>query len=114
MTEAREPVRFADILTTASAVANYLGAPLVSAGHVLDAIAILGEEKTMEDLGRPVSPLLGGAIRTASGGGGVAPEVQALVQHWFAALGSDPNAELSEAHIAQLRADLSILLDGSA
>ncbi|MCC7364905.1 MAG: hypothetical protein IT303_11090 [Dehalococcoidia bacterium] len=99
-----EPIRFADILTTASAVANYLGAATITAAHLLDAIAILCGERRMEDLGRPVSPLLGGATRGA--GPAVPPAVQELVQRWFAALGSDPNAGLAPEQLAALRQDL--------
>ena len=42
---ADEPLRFADILTTASAVANYLGVAEVSAAHLVESVALLREEK---------------------------------------------------------------------
>lgn len=100
---AGEPLRFADILTNASAIANYLGYPDVTARHMLDAIAILREERSMEDVGRPQSPLVrrpGGAA-----GAGVTPGVRALVQRWFAELG-DANAELDDEAVARFRAEL--------
>jgi hypothetical protein len=96
-----EPLRFADILTTASAIANYLGQPDVDPSHLIAAVAILRGQKTMEDLGRPVSPLV---RRPAPPGATEA--VRALVQRWFADLGEDPNAELSPELAERLLNDL--------
>ena len=87
---ADETLRFADILTTASAVANYLGAANVTAAHLQEAVALLREEKTMADLGPALSPL----VRRAAGGGSVDPKVRELVQRWFEQLGRNPNAEI--------------------
>jgi hypothetical protein len=105
MTAPREPeaVRFADILTTATAAANYLGEADVGPRHVLHALAILRGEAPMESLGRPVSPLV-----PRRPGGGVDPAVRDLVQRWFAALGSNVDATLEgealERFIAEVRA----------
>jgi len=101
-------MRFADILTTASAVANYLGEPGVTAAHLLAAIAILRGEKSLDDLGRPVSPL----IQRGATSGVVHPPVQVLVQQWFARLGNDVDAELDTAALAEFTAELAALAPG--
>jgi hypothetical protein len=88
MTGPPEPLRFIDILTTASAVANYLGEGTVGPHHLLHAVAILREETTIEALGRPVSPLV------PRPGRAVDARVRDLVQRWFASLGSDGNATI--------------------
>src|SRR5438045_7101463 len=100
-----EPLRFTDVLTTASAVANYLGAEDVTASHVLDAIAVLRGEKGMEDLGRPLSPL----VRRGQAGADAA--VRALAQRWWTELGGSPDAELDEAALERLSAELRALAD---
>lgn len=105
MTAPGGSLRFADILTTASAVANYLNEPTVTAGHLLDGIAILQETKTMEDLGRAVSPLI---RRQQWAGGGVTPGVRALVQRWFTAVG-DVNAEIGGEDLVRLGDELRAL-----
>ena len=99
-----EPIRFADILTTASAVANYLGEPDVTAANMLHAIAIQCGEETIEALGRPVSPLVPRPPRAAATGAD--PAVRALTQRWFATLGSDINAVLSGEQVEALRGEL--------
>ncbi len=101
-----ERVRFADILTTASAVANYRGEVDVTGAHLLDAIAILRQEKGLDDLGRPVSPLV--PRRDA----GVEPLVRDLVQRWWRTLGEDVNATLDDASIEFLRDELRTLSSG--
>lgn len=106
MTTPNEPIRFADILTTASAIANYLGEADVTAAHVLDALDIQAGAKQMEDLGRPVSPLL---RRGSQAPPGAEPAVRELVQRWFATLGNDINATLGEAQLAELRTELNQL-----
>jgi len=103
-----EPIRFVDILTTASAVANYLGQPTVRAQHLLEAIAILRDEKTMEDLGRPVSPFLRSALGPQ---GDAEPPVRELAQRWFAQLGSDINAHVSGAELDTLIAEIQALVE---
>ncbi len=95
-------MRFADILTTASAVANYLGATEVTATHMLHAIAIQDGSETLDDLGRPASPL----VTRGSAGAGVDPAVREIVQRWFEQLGRDANAELDAEGVETLRADL--------
>lgn len=95
-----ELLRFADILTTASAAAHFLGEGQVVAEHLLHSIAILSGEMTLEDLGRAVSPLV---RRNPPGMGGTAsPVVRELAQRWFALLGSDTAAVLSPAQLAEL------------
>lgn len=103
--EAGASLRFADILTTASAVANYLGEAEVTARHVLAAIALLLEETTLEALGRPLSPL----VRRPEARGASRP-VRELAQRWFAALG-DANATLDAAQVEALRAELGSVVD---
>jgi hypothetical protein len=96
-------VRFADILTTASAVANYTGDLDVAPSHLLDAIEILAGTKSMEDLGRPVSPLIPRPPGTVPG---ATPAVRELVQRWFAHTGSDVNVDLDAESLARLQQDL--------
>jgi hypothetical protein len=98
-------IRFVDVLTTGSAVANYLGAPDVTAGHLLSAIAILREEASLEDLGRPLSPM----IRRREAGSD--PEVRAFAQRWFAKLGEDPHAELGGDQVDEMLRELSSLAE---
>lgn len=103
-----EPIRFADVLTTASAVANYLGMADVTAAHMLDAIAVLRGEKSLEDLGRPLAPLV-----PRSSEGGAEPAVRELAQRWWNALGGDISATLDVLALAALRAELEALLPGA-
>lgn len=105
-----EDLRLTEILTTASAVANYVGAPVVEAAHLLSAIRILLEEQTLDDLGRPLSPMV---ARVTRPGSTVDAGVQELAQRWFKMLGGDATAELDAAHIATLRAEL-VALDTSS
>lgn len=94
-------IRFSDVLTTASAVANYLGEADVAAVHLRHALAILLEEMTLEDLGRPLSPL----VRRAAAPGAT-EEVRDLVGRWFEMLDRDPMAELTVEQLDRLRAEL--------
>ncbi len=89
--EANDGARFADILTTAAAVADYMGVPDVAPGHVLAALEILTEDRKLEDMGRPVSPML----RRPGQEKGVELALREVVQRWFARLGGDANAVLS-------------------
>ena len=102
-------IRFTDVLTTASTVANYLGANEVSAGHMLQAVALLNEEVRMEELGRGVSPLLQRASQRQVG---ASPPVRELAQRWYASLGSDVYAELNDEQLGGLRAELMALVEG--
>lgn len=97
-----EPLRLTEILTTSSAVANYLGQPDVTADHVLRAIAILQGTQTMESLGRPVSPL----VPRGPAGGGADPRVRDLAQRWFATLGRDLGAAFDDDQLADFIRDL--------
>ena len=102
-----EPLRFADILTTASAAAHYLGGANVAAEHLLYGIAILKREMTIEDLGRAVSPLV---RRSPPGTGGtVEPVIRELAQRWFVTLGSDANATISPQQLVDLIEELQQL-----
>jgi hypothetical protein len=98
---AGEPLRFADILTTASAVANYRGQSNVRPADLLDALDIVQGTKSLEDLGRPTSPLV-----RRPGPAGATDDVKAVVQRWFELLGSDPNATLDPDTAERFRADL--------
>jgi len=100
-----DPIRFADILTTASAVASYLGEPEVVAPHLLAAVAILRGESTIEELGRPVSPF----VRRGSGGSAVSIPVRDLAQRWFTELGANINAALDEPAVGCLLVELQAL-----
>jgi hypothetical protein len=100
-------IRFVEVLTTGSAVANYLGAADVSARHLLWAIAILREEATLEDLGRPLSPLV------RRGQPGSEPEVRQFAQRWFARLGSDPHAGLAGELLAEMLQELETMAHAS-
>jgi hypothetical protein len=95
-------VRFADVLTTASAVANYLGEPDVSIGHIAQAVAILLEEKTLDELGRPTSPL----FRRPSPPGATSA-ARELVGRWFVEIGNDPNADLAGEKLGRFRSELA-------
>ncbi len=101
-------LRFVDILTTASAVANYLGQGDVSPEHLLHAIAIQRGVATLDDLGRPSSPF---AARAARGGiaSGVDPAVQELVQRWYTRLGSEPTASIDSAQVDAFASELRAL-----
>ncbi len=102
-----EPIRFVDILTTASAVSNYLAQPDVSAAHLLDAIAILAGEKSLADLGRPISPLVPRNPRGQAAGAD--PAVRTLTQRWWSELHEDITAELDASTLVRLRDELQHL-----
>lgn len=101
-----ERLHLAEILTTASAVANYLGARDVSVEHMLAALDILEGSKTLDDLGRPRSPLL---TRATGAGSGAEDSVKGLAQRWLEILGGDVQAELDEAQLRTLKAELTSL-----
>ena len=99
-------LRFTDILTNASAIADYVGAKDVTAQHMLDSIAVLRGEKTAADFGTPVSPML---LRFR-GQPGSDPAVRELAQRWFAHLGSVVEAEVSDEQIAEIEEELKLLV----
>jgi hypothetical protein len=101
-----ERLRLAEILTTGSAVANYLGAREVAAEHLDAGIDILLGAKTMEDLGRPQSPLV---ARVSGAGSGADDAVKALAQRWLVELGGDVQRELTEEQLVRLRGELTAL-----
>lgn len=71
---------------------------------MLDAIAILREEKGIDDLGRPVSPLVPRPQQP-----GADERVRDLVQRWWRELGQDVDAELPPAELPRLIAELEAL-----
>lgn len=99
-------LRLTDILTTGTAVANFKGERDVRAEHLLSAIAILLGEQTLDDLGRPVSPMLS---RATGAGSGATGGVRSLAQHWFARQDGDVTRELAAESLAELRAELERL-----
>jgi hypothetical protein len=105
--EVDESLRFADILSTAAAVANYTRAEEIGASRLIDAIEVLCGRRSMEDLGSPQSPLVAIGRPPAS----VTLEVQEYVQDWYQRLGSDPHAELSPPLLDEFVAGLRRLLD---
>ena len=100
-----DPVRFLDILTTASSIAHSRAAETVVAAHLLVAIAVLTGEVEAADAGGRVSPL--GHRRTELA---VEPAVRELTQRWFARLGGAPEAEVDPAGLTELRAEIEALV----
>jgi hypothetical protein len=96
-------MRFTDILTTASAIANYLGQPDVEAAHLLAAIDVVAGIRSMDELGRPTSPLL---RRHGAPAPGSTAGVRSLAQRWFADLASDPQAELDDRQLTTFAAEV--------
>jgi len=110
MPESEATLRFVDVLTTSSAVTSFLGAAETTAGHLIAAVAILQGELTVEDLGRPVSPLL----RAARGPQSVEPAVRALVQSWFQRVGGSGEAEIGGEQLQLFVAELRLLESGES
>ena len=106
-----EGLRLSEILTTSSAVANYRGVRNVRALDVLDAVAMLRGEKALDDLGRPLSPMVS---RISGAGSGATDGVRELAQRWFAALGEDPTAELDDQQQRNFELELSALAEREA
>ncbi len=73
-----DPVRLIDILTTATSIASYLGAPEIVPGHLRDALRVLRGAVAVEDLGAGMPPI----IPRPPGGPTVRPDVQSLIQRW--------------------------------
>ena len=107
---ADDEIRLTDVLTTASAIASYVGAAEVNSGHLLNATALLLGEFRMEDLGRPVSPL----VRRAPPGAGVGATGAAreFARRWLEVLGGDATTVLSTAEVALMREELGSTNDG--
>lgn len=100
------PITLADVLTTAAAVANYLAAPNVAPAHLDGALEVLLGDISIDDIGRPLSPL----VRRPDPGAAL-PPVRDLAQRWLARLGGDPSRELTDSELQALRMDVAALLD---
>lgn len=107
METAGEPFRFVDLLTTASAVASYLGAPELTPEHVVAALAVLDRSLNLEDLGRAVSPL----VPKPPGGPAVAVRVREFAQGWVTRPGNDPTCPLTGERLALLRDEIAKLAE---
>lgn len=101
-----ESLRLTEILTTASAVANFKGVPDVTAEHLLLAMEVLLGTKTLDDLGRPMSPLV---ARVAGAGSGATAGVRELAQRWFARQEGDMTHELDDEQLGALCDELRAL-----
>ncbi len=99
-------LRLTDILTTSAAVANFIGDREVGARHMLLAIAVLKGEKSLDDLGRPLSPLVS---RMTGAGSGATDGVRLLAQRWFAQQHGDVRYEFSAEQLQELEEDISRL-----
>jgi len=97
-------LRFTEILTTATAVASYLGAAEIGTSHIETAVAVLREEVSLAELGNAPSPLVPRSRSTPVSG-----PVRELVQRWFADLGGDPLVEISPEQVETLLAELGRL-----
>ena len=102
-------ISFTDILTTSSSVASYLGAANVAPEHVQHAIALLLEEIVLEDIGRPLPPL----VPRPTPGPATSP-VRHLAQHWLARLGNDPARTMTASEVRSIRDQIAELIDGAA
>lgn len=100
-------VRLTDVLTTASAVANFQGVRDVRAEHIQAAIEIILGERTLDDLGRPVSPLVS---RVTTAGAGATTGVRELAQRWFERQGGDIAYELASDELQALRDEVAALV----
>ena len=86
-------------------MASYLGEGVVEVRHVVLALDILQGARTLESVGRPLSPL----VRRPPGGPSVEPNLRELIQRWWTELGSDPQAELGATGIATFLAALAAM-----
>lgn len=100
-----EDIRFTDILTTSTSVANFLRASLVEKSHMIAAIDLLEEKISPEDLGTP-QPFLGSR---PGAGPGVAPEIAAMVRKWWDSLGQDPQAVMSGEKMDAFRREIEAM-----
>lgn len=104
-----DDLRFLDVLTTATALTNHLGASLTTAEHLLLAVDILQGERSIESLGQQRSPLL----RAHRPEPGVESALRELVQRWFERLGGTGGAILAGDDLAQFLHDLDGLVNTS-
>lgn len=93
-------IRLADLLTTASSLAGYLGEQRITLARLADALAILLGERSFEDTGRPISPPV-----PRPGPPEPDEDVLAFARRWYERLG-DPFAPFDAAALDQLRAEL--------
>lgn len=98
-------IRFTDILTTATALATYLGDREITTFHLAEAVAVLREERTLDDYGPGRSPL----IPRDPGGAVVGDRLRALTQAWFQRLGADPAIELEDGAVEEFLEELAAL-----
>ena len=103
-----DALRLTDVLTTSSAIANYLGVRTIEPSHLLAAVDVLTGKATLDDLGRPLSPMVS---RVTKAGSTVAPEIQALAQRWFAELGGDPLGEFDADSLSRFVDEVRALSD---
>lgn len=105
-----EPVRLTDILTNAAAIADYTGASEVLPEHLLQAIDYLrrGVDWDRDEATQGMSPLGRRGPRAE-----VPETVRILAQGWFARLGGDPLAELSETQLSELETEIRSLAPGN-
>jgi hypothetical protein len=88
------------LLTTAAAVADYEGLPVIGVDEFRRAVTILRGELAMEGLGKPLSPL----VRRAPA---VVPDaLQAVLQAWFSRLDHDVMATIGDDELAELLGDI--------
>lgn len=100
-----DDLRFLDVLTTATALTNHLGASLTTAEHLLLAVDILRGTRTIESLGQQQSPLL----RARRPEPGVDGALRELVQRWFERVGGRGDVVLAGDDLAQFLRDLESL-----
>lgn len=96
-----DSIRLADLLTTASSLAGYLGERQITLQRLTDALAILLGERTFEDFGRALSPLI-----PRPGPPEPDEAVLAFARRWHERVG-DPYAPLDARALADLRAELT-------
>jgi len=101
-------IRFTDILTTATALAHYLGEPEVTPRLLIESVAILRGAKTLDDFGPGRSPM----IPRDPGGAAVPAAVQELTQAWFRRMGHDPTIELEEGAVDEFLEEVQALESG--
>jgi len=100
-----QPLRFTDILTNAAAIATLLGDDDVTARHLGQAVQLLRDEVTVDQLGKPRSPL----GRETAQGPRVSPQLQAFVQLWYRELGFAPLAMIDGEQLARFLREAAAL-----